>query len=95
MFKFQNIPPLLIGKMNSEGAYSMGFATTNLSKKDKNIIKKIPDDDRSMGMFIIQGTGAITEKEIVRIPFMEDEKFEEMVLQQWRIICTVIIIFIH
>lgn len=78
-----NIACRLIGKMNSDSAYAMSFGTTTLTKEDKIYTNKMPDDDRSKGMFIVQGTGTINDKEIIRVPFMEDEEFEDMVLNEW------------
>ncbi|MDW5300311.1 MAG: hypothetical protein SA378_09260, partial [Sedimentibacter sp.] len=64
-------------------AYAMAFGTTNLIKEDKVYVNKLPDDNRYKGMFIVQGTGTIENKEVIRVPFMNDEDFQDMVLNEW------------
>lgn|GEM_PF-6969728 len=70
------------GKM-SESGYKMAFGVDNLSREDKNIISKMPNDSSFKGMFILQGTGTIEEKELVRVPFMHVEQYNDIVLYQW------------
>lgn len=74
-----NIACRIVGKMSSESGYKMSFGVESLSKEDKNIVSKVPNDKSYKGIFILQGTGTTEDKEIVRVPFMEDEEFEVIV----------------
>lgn len=78
----------MIGKQEDDSGYGMGHGTgTKVSQNDKLFVDKIRNDAKPIGKFIIKG-GSVNGENlgrnvIVRVPHMNEEDFQDMVLNEW------------